>query len=177
MEVGQGPNWGSSAKEKKTVFFYRVSFSEYSSMFTAVCWPVHSVPLHFSWYVKCCIHVRCVPCHHGTARSQVADGGDGLQVWRVAENIVTCRPISRQRPKYAQATREPGRKRCFLCGPHIYPLLGNGPINRHFDNREAVFSVGSCRGIVRGHWKSTKGAQGVQGSTTELSAGGSAVER
>jgi hypothetical protein len=26
----------------------------------------------------------CVPCHHGMARSQVADGGDGLQLWRVA---------------------------------------------------------------------------------------------
>jgi hypothetical protein len=29
-----------------------------------------------------------VPCHHGTARPQVADGGDGLQIWRVAANIL-----------------------------------------------------------------------------------------
>jgi hypothetical protein len=29
-----------------------------------------------------------VPCHHGTARPQVADGGDGLQIWRVATNIL-----------------------------------------------------------------------------------------
>jgi hypothetical protein len=28
-----------------------------------------------------------VPCHHGMARPQVADG-DGLQVWRVAANIL-----------------------------------------------------------------------------------------
>jgi hypothetical protein len=32
-------------------------------------------------------HVKWVPCHHGMARPQVADGGDGLQIWRVAANI------------------------------------------------------------------------------------------
>jgi hypothetical protein len=31
--------------------------------------------------------VRWVPCHHGMARPQVADG-DGLQIWRVAANIL-----------------------------------------------------------------------------------------
>jgi hypothetical protein len=31
------------------------------------------------------------PCHHGMARSRVADGGDGLQLWRVAENIEVLR--------------------------------------------------------------------------------------
>jgi hypothetical protein len=34
------------------------------------------------------IHVRWVPCHHGMARSQVADGGDGLEIWRIAANIL-----------------------------------------------------------------------------------------
>jgi hypothetical protein len=33
-------------------------------------------------------HVRWVPCHHGMARPQVADGGDGLQFWRLAANIL-----------------------------------------------------------------------------------------
>jgi hypothetical protein len=28
------------------------------------------------------------PCHHGMARPQVVVGGDGLQIWRVAANIV-----------------------------------------------------------------------------------------
>jgi hypothetical protein len=28
------------------------------------------------------------PCHHGMARPQVADGGEGLQIWRVAVNIL-----------------------------------------------------------------------------------------
>jgi hypothetical protein len=27
-------------------------------------------------------------CHHGMARPQVADGGDHLQTWRVAANIL-----------------------------------------------------------------------------------------
>jgi hypothetical protein len=34
------------------------------------------------------IHVMWVPCHHGMARPQVADGGDGLQICRVAANIL-----------------------------------------------------------------------------------------
>jgi hypothetical protein len=32
--------------------------------------------------------VRCVSCHHGMARPQVADGGDGLQIYRAAANIL-----------------------------------------------------------------------------------------
>jgi hypothetical protein len=35
-----------------------------------------------------CSHVRWVPCHHDMARPQVADGGDGLQEWRVAANVL-----------------------------------------------------------------------------------------
>jgi hypothetical protein len=33
-------------------------------------------------------HVRWVPRHHGAACPQVVDGGDALQVWRVAANIL-----------------------------------------------------------------------------------------
>jgi hypothetical protein len=32
--------------------------------------------------------VKWVPCLHGMARPQVADRGDGLQIWRVAANIL-----------------------------------------------------------------------------------------
>jgi hypothetical protein len=32
-------------------------------------------------------HVRWVPCHHGMAHPQVADG-EGLQIWREAANIL-----------------------------------------------------------------------------------------
>jgi hypothetical protein len=27
-------------------------------------------------------------CHHGMARCQVADGGDGFQIWRVHANVL-----------------------------------------------------------------------------------------
>jgi hypothetical protein len=33
-------------------------------------------------------YVKWVPCQQGAARPQVADGGDGLQIWRVAANIL-----------------------------------------------------------------------------------------
>jgi hypothetical protein len=32
--------------------------------------------------------VTWVHCHHGMARPRVADRGDGLQIWRVAANIL-----------------------------------------------------------------------------------------
>jgi hypothetical protein len=38
--------------------------------------------------VKVIVHVKLVPCDHGMARSQVADVGDGLHIWRVAANIL-----------------------------------------------------------------------------------------
>jgi hypothetical protein len=33
-------------------------------------------------------HVKWVPCHHGMVHPQVADGGDSLQIWRLAANIL-----------------------------------------------------------------------------------------
>jgi hypothetical protein len=36
-------------------------------------------------------NVRWVPCQNGMARPQVAYRGDGLQVWRVAANILNKR--------------------------------------------------------------------------------------
>jgi hypothetical protein len=33
------------------------------------------------------LHV-CAPCLHGMARPQVADGGNGLQIWSVAANLL-----------------------------------------------------------------------------------------
>jgi hypothetical protein len=34
------------------------------------------------------VHVKWVPCHNGMTRPQVADTGDGLQIWIVAANIL-----------------------------------------------------------------------------------------
>jgi len=33
-------------------------------------------------------HVMWVPCHHDNVCPQVADGGEGLQIWRVTANIL-----------------------------------------------------------------------------------------
>jgi hypothetical protein len=40
------------------------------------------------WYLSINFHVKWVPCHHGMVCPQVSDGGDGLQTWRVAANIL-----------------------------------------------------------------------------------------
>jgi adenylosuccinate lyase len=32
--------------------------------------------------------IKWVPCHHGMTSPQVADGGNALQIWRVATNIL-----------------------------------------------------------------------------------------
>jgi hypothetical protein len=33
-------------------------------------------------------HASLAPCHNSMARPHVVDGGDGLQIWRVAANIL-----------------------------------------------------------------------------------------
>jgi hypothetical protein len=33
-------------------------------------------------------HIRWVPCHHGMALPQVADGGEGPQIWSISVNIL-----------------------------------------------------------------------------------------
>jgi hypothetical protein len=39
-------------------------------------------------YAFSLVHVKWVPLHHDMARPQVSDGGDGLQKWSVAANIL-----------------------------------------------------------------------------------------
>jgi hypothetical protein len=36
-----------------------------------------------------CGKFKWVRCHHGGARPRVADGGDRLQIWRVAANVLS----------------------------------------------------------------------------------------
>jgi hypothetical protein len=43
-------------------------------------------------YITLVIQLGWVPCHHGIARPQVSDGGRGLQIWRVAANILNKQP-------------------------------------------------------------------------------------
>jgi hypothetical protein len=40
-----------------------------------------------------------VPCYHGIARLQVADGGEGFQIWRVAANILNKQSLKADREK------------------------------------------------------------------------------
>jgi hypothetical protein len=58
-------------------------------------------------------HVKWVPCHHSTVRPQVVDGGEGLQIWMVAANILNN---SRGQP-----TR--GGPQAFLCIRGSYQQL------------------------------------------------------
>jgi hypothetical protein len=39
-------------------------------------------------------HVKCIPCHHGVARPRVAYGEDGLQICRVALNILNNQSLT-----------------------------------------------------------------------------------
>jgi hypothetical protein len=38
--------------------------------------------------VAAVVHVKWITCHHGTSSQQVVYGGDGLQLWKVAANIL-----------------------------------------------------------------------------------------
>jgi hypothetical protein len=59
----------------------------YSTLHVRACVCVIKLKLKQITAIKLCVLTR-VPCHHGTARPQDADGGDGLQIWMVAANIL-----------------------------------------------------------------------------------------
>jgi hypothetical protein len=40
------------------------------------------------------LHVKWIHCHHGMARLRVADREDGLQIWRVAANILNKQSLT-----------------------------------------------------------------------------------
>jgi len=40
------------------------------------------------WKLCDILHVKWVLCHHGIMHPQVADGGDDLQIWNIAMNIL-----------------------------------------------------------------------------------------
>jgi hypothetical protein len=50
------------------------------------------------------------PCHHGMARPQVAGGGDGLQIWRVAGNILNKQSRTADKGRYYSLGIVPGTK-------------------------------------------------------------------
>jgi hypothetical protein len=65
----------------KITEFYTEWFSVYRNITSKFC--------TIAIFKKCVKQkVKWVPCHHGMARPQVADGGEDLQIWRVAVNIL-----------------------------------------------------------------------------------------
>jgi len=58
------------------------------------------------------------PCHHGTARHQVGDVWDGLQMWRVAANILDkqCRAAEKGWPSTLGITPHSKKKKKLLIG-------------------------------------------------------------
>jgi hypothetical protein len=63
---------------------------------------------------------------------------------------VACRPISRQRPKFAHATTEKLLEG-FSMWSAPYPALGNGPKDTHIVTTEEVFSMWSAPWPVLGN--------------------------
>jgi hypothetical protein len=73
---------------KLTTHLHLVLMSRVSG---AVCLLPHGVALshkHRDNFTSKDLPYSVGPCHHGMPHPQVADGGDGLQVWRVAANIL-----------------------------------------------------------------------------------------
>jgi hypothetical protein len=62
-------------------------------------------------------------------------------IFRACEIIVTRRPISRQCPKYAHPTVERVLEKVFSMWSAPCPVLGNGQIDTHSNNRRGVFYV------------------------------------
>jgi hypothetical protein len=62
-------------------------------------------------------HVMWVPCHYSMARPQVADGGDGLQIWRVAAIILNKKSLTVEREWLCRLECWPGadNPHCKYC--------------------------------------------------------------
>jgi hypothetical protein len=89
-------------------------------------------------------------------------------------NIVTCRPISRQRPKYTHTTIEKVLQEVFYMWSALFPLLGNVSLNT-FPQKETrrtighlllsnaavntVFSVGSVTRSYKGTEKTRRSSR------------------
>jgi hypothetical protein len=80
-------------------------------------------------------HVKWVPFHHGMARPQVMDRGNGLQIWRVAANILNkqSQTADRRLPSslgVVWGLTSPHHKKLYFLRS-IYKGLGNGRILWH----------------------------------------------
>jgi hypothetical protein len=57
-------------------------------------WDNNKIKIVFKTYDLFQLNVKWASCHHGMARPQVVDGGDGLQIWRVAANILNKQSLT-----------------------------------------------------------------------------------
>jgi hypothetical protein len=75
-------------------FHYRGHWSPISYINTFLALELHqTISMAVTWLSGSITFVRWLPCHHGMGRPQITDGGDALQTWRVAANILNkqCR--------------------------------------------------------------------------------------
>jgi hypothetical protein len=72
-----------------------------------VCQALHAVPLLDTVHIIP-IYIAWTPCHHGMVHPQFADGGDGLQLWRVAANTLNKQPQLQTADKERASSLEVG---------------------------------------------------------------------
>jgi hypothetical protein len=74
------------------LFYAFSSLSKYSVLILSTVWFNSFLFVARIFIPRQYFHVSWVPCHHGMARPQVADGGDALQFWKAAANILNKQP-------------------------------------------------------------------------------------
>jgi hypothetical protein len=96
-------------------------------------------------YIRCLTEFTCidilvkwVPCQHGMARPQVADGGEGLQIWMVAANILNKQ--SRTADKGWPSSLGVGR------GANNSPQYKNKPVTKCYKGKWSVLFAQYCYG-------------------------------
>jgi hypothetical protein len=81
------------------------------------------------------------PCHRGMQRPRIADGGDGLLIWRVAANILNKQ--WRKASKLGEKLTNLHRKKKQLVtkhytGPHNWRAVVNTVMNPRIHKRQGI---------------------------------------
>jgi hypothetical protein len=105
-----------------------------SAHLLAIYYLRNKVPNFIVFDLPC--HVKWVPCHHGMARPRVADSGDGLQIWRVAANMLNKQARDNRQGEALQlggwaGANNPSTVKKLYMLRSIYNRLGTGRILWH----------------------------------------------
>jgi hypothetical protein len=92
--VPTSPKWSLPLKIFQLKFYLHFSLVCYISHLSHHLWFNH--PNNISW--PCSVG----PCHHSTIQPQAVDGGDGLQIWRVAANVLNKQAWTANKPTSQQ---------------------------------------------------------------------------